>query len=47
MRIHCMIYHHFSSLRPRVSGHEKYAQLYILDNTEAINQRMGNIQNSF
>ena len=47
MRIHGMIYHHFSSLRPRVSGNEKYAQLYILDNAEAINQRMGNNLNSY
>ena len=47
MRIHGMIYHHFSSLRPRVSGNEKYAQLYILDNAEAINQRMGYNLNSY
>jgi hypothetical protein len=41
MRIHGMIYHHLSSLRPREGGSRRYAQLYILDNEQATIQRLG------
>jgi hypothetical protein len=45
-RIHGQIYHKTSALHPNQDETAKYAQLYILDTTEANDARMANPANS-
>ena len=45
-RIHGQVYHRTSPLHPLEGSTRKYAQIYILDAEQAINQRMGILENS-
>ena len=45
-RIHGQVYHRTSPLHPVMGNKPKYAQLYILDAEEALNQRMDMLENS-
>jgi hypothetical protein len=44
MRIHGVIHHNLGSLRPNKEKGPKYAQIYILDAAQALQQRLGIVQ---
>lgn len=46
LRIHGAIYRNIGSLHPNEGERPKFAQLYIIDTSQALQERMGNIYNS-